>query len=84
MSNRFYFFLNKDLNQTQVIEEMENLAQSSSLNVYKMPSEEDPTTINAFLNTDDFYFEVSINSRGENLFKIKILRNTDSCTEPLP
>jgi len=47
---------------------MENLAQSSSLNVYKMPSEEDPTTINAFLNTDDFYFEVSINSRGEYLF----------------
>ena len=57
--------MHKDLSQAQVIDQLENLAHSSGLNVYKITSEEDPTTINAFLNTDDFYFEVSINSHGE-------------------
>jgi hypothetical protein len=33
--------------------------------VYKTPSEDDPTTVNAFLTADDFYFEVAINIRGE-------------------
>jgi hypothetical protein len=55
----------KNLNQKQIIDHLENLAQSSGLMVFKTPSEEDPATINAFLNTDDFYFEVSINSKGE-------------------
>jgi hypothetical protein len=48
-----------------VIDQLEALAQSSGLMVYKTPSEEEPSTVNAFLNTDDFYFEVSINIRGE-------------------
>jgi hypothetical protein len=48
-----------------VIDQLENLAQSSGLMVYKTPCEEDPQTVNAFLNTDDFYFEVSVNLKGE-------------------
>jgi hypothetical protein len=55
----------KDLNQAQVIDQLENLAQSSGLLVYKTPSEDEPTTVNAFLNTDDFYFEVSVNVTGQ-------------------
>jgi hypothetical protein len=54
-----------DLNQTQVIDQLENLAKSSGLGVCKTPHEEEPTTVNAFLNTEDFYFEVSINLKGE-------------------
>ena len=48
-----------------MIDQLENLAKSSGLGVCKTPSEEEPTTVNAFLNTDDFYFEVSINIKGE-------------------
>ena len=47
-----------------MIDQLENLAKSSGLNVCKTPSEEDPTIVNAFLNTDDFYFEVCVNLRG--------------------
>lgn len=57
--------IKKDLNQAQVIDQLENLAQSSGLLVCKTPSEEEPTTVNAFLTTDDFFFEVSVNIRGE-------------------
>ncbi|RNA28662.1 mediator of RNA polymerase II transcription subunit 1, partial [Brachionus plicatilis] len=55
----------KKLNQAQVIDQLENLAQSCSLLIYKTPSEEDPNTLNAFLTTDDFYFEVAIALSGE-------------------
>lgn len=55
----------KNLNQGQVIEQLENLAQSCNLGVFKTPSEEDPSTVNAFLNTDDFFFEVLVNISGE-------------------
>ena len=55
----------KNLSQAQVIEQLENLAQSCNLGVFKTPSEEDPNTVNAFLSTDDFFFEVSVNLEGE-------------------
>ena len=48
-----------------MIEQLENFAQSCNLGVFKTPSEEDQTTVNAFLNTDDFFFEVSVNMSGE-------------------
>lgn len=48
-----------------MIDQLENLAQASSLMIYKTPSDEDPNTVNAFLNTDDFYFEVCVNMHGE-------------------
>ena len=54
-----------DLNQAQVIDQLENLAQSNGLRVYKTPSEEEPTTVNAFLSTDDFYFDISVKITGE-------------------
>lgn len=47
-----------------MIEQLENLAQSCNLGVFKTPSEEDPNTVNAFLSTDDFFFEVSVNLEG--------------------
>ncbi len=34
------------------------------MGVFKTPSEDDPTTVNAFLNTDDFFFEVSVSAHG--------------------
>ena len=53
------------MTQAQVIEQLENLAQSCNLGLFKTPSEEDANTVNAFLNTDDFFFEVSISISGE-------------------
>ena len=58
--NQFKF---QDLDQNQVIEQLETLAHSSGLMIYKTPSEE-PHTINAFLTADDFFFEVSVNKAG--------------------
>lgn len=67
MNHRFYDLLKKilDLNQAQVIDQLENLAQSNGLRVYKTPSEEEPTTVNAFLSTDDFYLDISVKITGE-------------------
>ncbi len=53
------------MTQAQVIEQLENFGTSCNLGVFKTPSEDDPTTVNAFLNTDDFFFEVSVNTNGE-------------------
>ena len=33
--------------------------------MFKVPSEVDPATMNVFLNTDDFYFEISVSLNGE-------------------
>jgi hypothetical protein len=44
---------------------LENLAKANGLGVFKTPCEEEPSTVNAFLNTDDFYFEVSVNLAGQ-------------------
>ncbi|CAF0705814.1 unnamed protein product [Brachionus calyciflorus] len=55
----------KKLNQAQVIDQLENLATTCNLLIFKHPSEEDPNTVNAFLTTDDFYFEVTISLSGE-------------------
>jgi hypothetical protein len=49
-----------------VIEQLENFAQTCGLKVYKTPSEEEATTVNAFLNTDDFFFEVSVSINGKH------------------
>ena len=46
------------------MDHLENLAQSSGLMVLKTQSDEDSSTVNAFLNTEDFFFEVSINLKG--------------------
>ena len=54
-----------DLNQAQVIDQLETLAQSCNLSVFKTPSEDEPSTVNAFLSIEDFFFEVSININGE-------------------
>lgn len=44
---------------------MNNFAQSCNLNVYTTPSEDEPSTVNAFLSHDDFFFEISIKLNGE-------------------
>ena len=48
-----------------MIDQLENLAQSNGLRVYKTPSEEEPSSVNAFLSTDDFYFDISVKITGE-------------------
>ena len=48
-----------------MIEQLKNLAQSCNLGVFETPSEEDPSIINAFLSTDDFFFEIAININGK-------------------
>lgn len=48
-----------------MIDQLENLAKANGLGVFKTPCEEEPSTVNAFLNTDDFYFEVSVNLAGQ-------------------
>ena len=48
-----------------MIEQLENFAHTCGLKVYKTPSEEEATTVNAFLNTDDFFFEVSVSINGK-------------------
>ena len=53
------------MSQAQVIEQLKNLAQACNLGVFETPSEDDPSTINAFLSTDDFFFEIAINISGE-------------------
>lgn len=53
------------MNQTQVNDQLENLAQSFNLTIYKTPSEEDPNVLKAYLATEDFYFEVTIALSGE-------------------
>lgn len=58
-------FFKIDLNQAQVIDQLNNFAQSCSLSVYTTPSEEEPTTVNAFLSNEDFFFSVWISVNGE-------------------
>ena len=62
-----------------MIDQLENLAQSNGLRVYKTPSEEEPTTVNAFLNTDDFYFDISVKITGE-ISDVKFAFFTESPT----
>jgi hypothetical protein len=53
------------LTQAQVIDQLNNFAQSCNLSVYSTPSEEEPSTVNAFLSNEDFFFGVSISLNGE-------------------
>ena len=53
------------MTQAQVIDQLNNFAQSCNLSVYSTPSEEEPSTVNAFLSNEDFFFGVSISLNGE-------------------
>lgn len=52
------------MNQHQVSEQLESLAQSSNLGFSKLQSK-DSSNIIAYLHSDDFYFEVPIGPQGE-------------------
>ncbi len=49
-----------------MIDQLNNFAQSCNLSVFSSPSEEEPSTVNAFLESnEDFFFGVSISLNGE-------------------
>jgi hypothetical protein len=59
----------KDLNQSQVSEQLESLSQSGHLGFSKI-SKDNQNILTAYLHSDDFYFEVPINLNGILIFSI--------------
>jgi hypothetical protein len=53
------------LNQTQIVDQLEMLAYSNGLTIFKTPSEEDVSAVRVFLNAEDFFFEIFVNATGQ-------------------